>query len=259
MKARLFVSRGHTLLELAIALALGLLIVAAALSLYRAQRGAFERAADAARMHDAAVAALELIAQHVQMAGFASARADAPLFGCVQGRVIGGDTAASCESLASRSDGVQVRYAADAVSTWPAATGAPTDCLGQSVADDYVTNRFYAKSGTSAGEPELYCEGSGKQAQPLVEGIERLRVQYWLTGASSAVDASAVARDRWPDVHAVDLCVLVRGFTTLTKARANYVDCSGATAVADDGRMRQAFSRRVEIRNAAAASDRGST
>ncbi|WP_408119054.1 hypothetical protein [Caballeronia grimmiae] len=87
--------------------------MAAALSLYRAQRGAFERAADAARMHDAAVAALELIAQHVQMAGFASTRAGAPLFGCVQGRVIGADTAASCESLASRSDGVQVRYAAD--------------------------------------------------------------------------------------------------------------------------------------------------
>ncbi|MDR5737575.1 PilW family protein [Caballeronia sp. LZ016] len=254
MSKRPFTTGGHTLLELTISLALGLLIVVAALSLYRGQRAAFERAADTARIHDGAVAALELIAQHVQMSGFASTRADAPLFGCVQGRVVGADTAASCESLASRSDGLQVRYAADAVSTWPASTGAPTDCLGQAVADDYVTNRFYAKGGTSAGEPELYCEGGGKQAQPLVEGIERIRIQYWLTDAPSAVDASAIPRDRWPEVHAIDLCVLVRGFVTLSSPRTSYVDCSGASVIADDGRTRQAFWRHVAIRNAAASS-----
>ncbi|KIG05748.1 hypothetical protein BurMR1_0833 [Burkholderia sp. MR1] len=257
MSKRSVIARGHTLLELTIALALGMLIVVAALSLYRAQRAAFERAADVARMHDGAVTALELLAQHVQMAGFGAARADAPLFGCAQGRVIGAETSATCESLSSRSDGVQVRYAADVVSTWPTSTGAPTDCLGQAVATAFVINRFYAKAGTSAAEPELYCEGSGKQAQPLVEGIERIRVLYWLTGASSAVDASAIPRDRWPDVHAADLCVLMRGFVVLAKARASYIDCNGASVIVDDGRLRQAFWRRVEIRNVAAISGGG--
>jgi type IV pilus assembly protein PilW len=164
--------------------------------------------------------------------------------------VVGADTAASCESLAGRSDGVQVRYAADTVSTWPTSTGAPTDCIGQSVADALVANRFYAKASASTGEPELYCEGSGKQAQPLVEGIERMRLVYWLAGASSAVDASAIPRERWPDVHAADLCVLVRGFAVAGQRRAGYVDCTGAPAVADDARTHQAFWRRIEIRNA---------
>ncbi len=61
MNTSLFKRHGHMLLELTIALALGLLIVAACLSLYRAQRAAFDRATDAARIHDAGVVALDLL------------------------------------------------------------------------------------------------------------------------------------------------------------------------------------------------------
>ncbi|BAN24040.1 type IV pillus assembly protein [Caballeronia insecticola] len=255
-------SRGHTLLELTIALALGMLVVTACLSLYRAQRAAFERATDAARMHDAASIALDLIGQHMQMAGFisgpkANAAIGAPIFGCAQGRVVGADASPSCESLAGRSDGVQIGYAADLVSTWPTSTGAPSDCLGQAVSDTIVTNRFYAKASASTGEPELYCEGGGKQAQPIVEGIERMRAQYWLTSAPTALDASAISRDRWREVYAADLCVLVRGFAVQAKRKAAYVDCDGLAAYADDGRARQAFRRRVALRNMAATSTRG--
>ncbi|MDR5780250.1 PilW family protein [Caballeronia sp. LZ065] len=254
-------SRGHTLLELSIALALGLSIVSACLSLYRAQRAAFERATDAVRMHEAASIALDMLGQQLQMAGFAAdldprASLDAPLFGCAQGRVIGEEGAASCETLASRSDGVQVRYAADAIATWPTSGGAPTDCLGQAVPDAYATNRFHAKPSASTGEPELYCEGNGKQAQPIVEGIERIRALYWLPGAPAALAASGIARARWKEVHAVDVCVLVRGFTAQVKRRVNHVDCDGAPASSDDGRARQAFWRRVALRNAPLLSTR---
>ncbi|MDR5772450.1 MULTISPECIES: PilW family protein [unclassified Caballeronia] len=255
MNTRLIHSRGHTLLELSIALALGLLILAASLSVYRAQRAGFERAADAAHIHDAGVGALDLVAQQVQMAGFSAAGAtDAPLFGCSQGRVTGAETSASCESLASHSDGLQVRYAADTVSTWPSTSGTPTDCIGQTVSDAFVFNRYYAKPSTSSGEPELYCEGGGRQAQPLVEGVERMRVVYWIAGAPAAIDASAIARERWPDVYAAEVCVLVRGAAIQAKRRANYVDCDGAPAVSDDGRTRMAFWRTVGIRNARGAS-----
>jgi type IV pilus assembly protein PilW len=246
-------TRGHTLLELTIALALGMLIVVAALLLYRAQRASFERAADAARIHDAAAVALDIIGQQIQMAGFGTSDVDAPLFGCAQGRVVGADASASCESLSSRSDGVQIRYAADVVATWPTSGGVPTDCLGQAVTDAIVTNRMYAKPSASTGEPELYCEGSGKQSQPLIEGIEKMRVWYWLKGATSGVDASAIARERWPDVYAAEICVLVRGYLQQAKRRANYVDCTGSPAFADDGHARQAFWRRVAIRNARGA------
>lgn len=100
--------RAHTLVEVMIAMALGLLILLAAMSLYRVQRAAYSAAVDAARLRDAAQAALALISQQIQMAGFVpldayEARAVPGLFGCAAGRPVGADGQAACDPLASRS------------------------------------------------------------------------------------------------------------------------------------------------------------
>jgi type IV pilus assembly protein PilW len=271
MKQRAFLSCycGHTLVELIIALALGLVVTTGAVSLYRSQRAAFEREDDAMRIRDAGLTALTLIGQQVQMAGFVPADAPQPpagsdprptLFGCSAARPTGADNNLACEALSSRSDGIAIRYVGDNVSTWPSASGQSTDCLGQAVSavagssgvgGVLIVNRFYAKASGSTGEPELYCDGNGKSgsAQPLVEGIERLRVRYWLAGAQAALDASALAAAQWADVVAVDLCVLVRGAPQGRHSR--YVDCDGATVMGADLRAREAFWRRVAIRNSA--------
>jgi type IV pilus assembly protein PilW len=248
--------RGYTLLELSISAALGMLIVIATVSLYRGQRLAYDRATEGARLRDAANNALDLIAQQVQMARFMPAGQDASdtstaLFGCSSGRPVGSDAAPACETLSSRSDGILIRYAANTISTWPSSSGSPTDCLGQISAGERITNRYYAKASSSTVEPELYCEGSGKPGtgQPMVEGIERLRIGYWLQDAPVSVDAAAISKDRWPFVTAVDVCVLVRGDTPSATARPRYADCDGVSAVSADGRVRQAFRRRVALRN----------
>jgi type IV pilus assembly protein PilW len=250
--------RGHTLLELTIAMALGVLVTGAAVSLYRSQRLSFARAADAASIRDAGLTALTLIGQQVQMAGFVPA--DAPpgaapsgLFGCSGARPVGPDSAPLCEPLASRSDGIVVRYVGDAVSTWPTAAGQATDCLGQGVgaagSSERIVNRYYARVSASTGEPELYCEGNGKagSGQPLVEGVERLRIRYWIADAPAALDAFAVAGDQWARVVGVDLCVLVRGAPMGQRMR--YVDCDGVATLGPDTRARQAFRRHVAVRN----------
>ncbi|MFC0397556.1 PilW family protein [Paraburkholderia rhizosphaerae] len=262
---RVLRSNGHTLLEVMIAVALGLIVTAGAVSLYRSQRLALTRATDAAQMHDAGMTALTLIALQLQMAGFTPADA-APagasasvsaLFGCSAARPVGTDDRLTCEALAGHSDGIAIRYVADNVSTWPSAAAQPTDCLGQGLvrtlpADAQgvpVVNRFYAKASGSTGEPELYCEGSGKagSSQPLVEGVERLRLRYWPAAAPAALDASALTPDQWNSVVAVDVCVLVRGARDTAPSR--YVDCDGVPAVGTDKRARDAFWRRIAIRN----------
>ncbi|WP_310630448.1 PilW family protein [Paraburkholderia sp.] len=247
---------GHTLLEFTIAVALSLVVVAGALAAYRSQRQAFAWSADAARIHEAGVNALTLIGEQIQMAGFVAADAPGqlagpPVFGCAGGRVGGADANPTCEVLSNRSDGLALRYQGDGESTWLSTNGQVTDCLGQAVGANgsEVLNRFHAKASSSTGEPELYCEGSGKAgtAQPLVEGVERLRLRYWLAGAAQALDASALARDQWGSVIAVDLCVLVRGAPLARRTR--YVDCDGASVMPTDGRARQAFWRHVAVRN----------
>ncbi|WP_410834004.1 PilW family protein [Paraburkholderia sp. SIMBA_030] len=262
---RLHIARGHTLAELVIAIALGLVVTAGAASLYTTQRTAFERSSDAVRVREAGLTALTLIGQQLQMAGFVPADAAGfnsppPLFGCSGGRPVGADDSLACEALASHSDGVAVRYVGDNISTWPSAAGQSTDCLGQAVISNSaalggqgvsIVNRYFARVSGSTGEPELYCEGNGKagSAQPLVEGVERVRLRYWPAGGLSAIDASAVSADQWAKVVAVDLCVLVRGAPQGRRLR--YVDCDGASVVGADTRARQAFWRRVAIRNQA--------
>ena len=263
MTQRTYIARGHTLVELVIAIALGLLVTAGAVPLYTTQRTVFERTGDAMRIREAGLTALTLMGQQLQMAGFVPAdvvRFNRPpsLFGCSGGRPSGADDSIACETLPSRSDGIVVRYVGDNVSTWPSTTGQSTDCLGQAVTSNnaalegqgvLVVNRYFARVSGSTGEPELYCEGNGKagSAQPLVEGVERVRLKYWLAGGLAAIDASAVTAGQWAKIVAVDLCVLVRGAPQGRRVR--YVDCDGVSALGADMRARQAFWRRVAIRN----------
>ncbi|MGP8439456.1 PilW family protein [Paraburkholderia fungorum] len=263
MTRRIDSARGHTLVEFVIAIALGLVVTAGAVSLYTTQRNVFERESDAMRIREAGLTALTLLGQQVQMAGFVPAdvvRFNSPpaLFGCSGGRPTGTDGSVACEALPGRSDGILVRYVGDAVSTWPSATGQSTDCLGQAVANNdaalggqgvLVVNRYFARVSGSTGEPELYCEGNGKagSAQPLVEGVERVRFKYWLRGGLAAVDASIVTASQWAEIVAVDLCVLVRGAPQGRRVR--YVDCDGVSTLGTDMRARQAFWRRAAVRN----------
>ncbi|WP_408382157.1 PilW family protein [Paraburkholderia madseniana] len=263
MTRRMVIARGHTLVEFVIAIALGLVVTAGAVALYATQRNVFERAGDAMRIREAGLGALTLMGQQIQMAGFVPAdvvrfNGPPPLFGCSGGRPTGADESVACEALPGLSDGIVVRYVGDNVSTWPSATGQTTDCLGQAVTNNnaalggqgvLVVNRYFARVSGSTGEPELYCEGNGKagSAQPLVEGVERVRFRYWLAGGLAAIDASAVTDGQWAKIVAVDLCVLVRGAPQGRRMR--YIDCDGASALGADMRARQAFWRRVAIRN----------
>jgi type IV pilus assembly protein PilW len=275
MKPHLRRATGHTLLELTIAVALGLAVTVGAVSLYSAQRVAYGRAGDASTIHDAGVTALTLIGQQIQMAGFVPADPvltgaggsdlAPPLVGCSAARPVAAGDDIVCKALSGQSDGIAVRYVGDIVSTWPSATGQPTDCLGQTSGSSaaepsagvLIVNRYHATPSESTGEPELYCGGTGnaRSSQPLVQGVERLRIRYWLAGGQSAVDASAIAPGQWHSVVAVDLCVLVRGAPSGRRTR--YTDCDGLTRVGADMRARQAFWRRVALRNNESGSNGG--
>ncbi|PRE53513.1 PilW family protein [Burkholderia multivorans] len=259
--------RAHTLLEVLIAMLVGLLVLAAAGALYHAQRIAQRRADDAFALRDAAGTALMLIGQQVQMAGFrpldvgasSSSSSWSPVFGCASARMRGDAAQLQCDSVRQSSDALLVRYIGDAVSTWPTASGQVSDCLGQGVGmpaeQPLVANRFDAHVSPSTGEPELYCEGSGRAGvpQPVVSGIEQLRVRYLRRGDTQFVRADVMRPDDWRNVVAVHLCVQARG--EAMHARVRYTDCDERVSVAHDGRARVALHRIVALRNASVRSD----
>lgn len=256
-------SGGHTLTELMIATALGLVIVAMIASLYRVARQFHTASADTARMREAGMTALLLLSEQIQMAGFVppgsrafSSDVAPGLFGCVSGYPVETEVGLRCKRDASGSDGIAVRYVDDAVATWPTEAGQATDCLGQGIGKAgesvIVFNRFFVATSREGGAPELYCQGNGGPArQPAVAGVDRLALRYWTRGAVQPVNADALAPDGWRDVIAVDICVRVRG--TRAAARGEYVDCDPVATRYFDSRTRQVFRRRIAIRNHEAA------
>ncbi|WP_158901004.1 PilW family protein [Burkholderia sp. L27(2015)] len=258
---------GYSLVELMVAMTIGLLVASAAIGLYRGQHAAFEQAADMAQMDDAGRAALDLIAVHARAAGFAArifvAGADPvtpriPVLPCPAGRPAGDPANSHCVRDARGSDGVQFSYMADRVSSWLTSDGAPTDCLGQAVPAGVLSvARFFVKPSGSSGEPELYCEGSGRlgTAQPVVEGVETLRLSYQLKGVASLVGDFALpdeadeasATDAADRLQMVSICVLVRGRPTAKNYA--YLDCDGRASQGGDRRRRQTYRLMLAARN----------
>jgi type IV pilus assembly protein PilW len=253
------------LVELLVAAALGIVIVGTSALLYQAQRKASTQAADTASMHDAGMAALLMIGQQIEMAGFMPVEEAGVAFSesvplgiessvvCSTGALANDNGSSSCPPTLAGSHDIVVRYVDDGLSTWVSrASLQSTDCLGQGVGTSsgpaLIVNRFYVAV-SEAGQPELYCQGNGGgKPQPLVGGIERLDIRYWMLGATASVQAPSMpAAGAWSDVVAVDVCVLVRGAQTASRHR--YVGCDGTTMSSPDGHARQAFSRRVAIRN----------
>jgi type IV pilus assembly protein PilW len=255
---------GHLLFEWLIAAALGLVVLSGSLVIYRTQRDSFARSADSARMREAGAAALTIMGQQIQMAGYAPldqpalhARVTPGIFGCQSARPArGADDDLYCEVRESdrpNSDGLVVRYADDGVSTWPGASGEPTDCLGQAVAPraghSVIVNRFHVAQPTGHEEPELYCVGNGHTLtpQPIVEGVDRMELRYWLPGAGEPMRARLLLPMQWADVVAVDLCVVVRA--RRPSGARGFIDCSGNHVGSPDGRRRLSLWRHVVLRN----------
>jgi len=261
---------GHSLLELMIALALGVLVTVSACALYRPARAAWTAAADRATLNEAGRAALALIALQARLAGLA-VQADGggpsraqwlaqqqPVFTCEAGRPEGPADAPYCVDQApppgsasdnGTSDGVQFVSLASTLASWPDSKGAPTDCLGQALAAGAANiARFFAHVGSGGlDDAELYCDGGGRlgDAQPVVAGIETLRLRYALAGGDTpqrSVDAGSLDQ-----LRALLICVVARGQNT--HHPYPYTDCDGRAQAGADGYRRLTYRQWVALRN----------
>lgn len=223
-------ARGLSLLELLVAMALSLGVCMAAVSLYQGAALQAGEAVSASRLNDDGQAALDLLRQHVEMAGYNPPRTNRPL-DSARNAVWAADAAVvrGCDGLPAGSspgvmsswkcpavsgtsaDALAVRYEADAYNTWPTTQGEPTQCLGgrldpltvsamvfnalgqpqsTSVTTYVAEHLFYVAPASRTGIRTLYCRPSNGTAQPLLENVEDLQVLY---GTGSVQDGEPVA------------------------------------------------------------------
>lgn len=211
-------SAGLSLLEMLVALALSLTVCAAALLLYQGSAVQAMQAMAASQVNDDAQAALELMRQHVEMAGYNPPRAHRPV-DAARNPVWAADAPVvrGCDALGnganpgtfagwkcptpspSGADAIAVRYEADAYNTWPTTQGEPTQCLGGRIDPQTVPattisadgkaqpggvnahvaeHLFYVATASRTGIRTLYCRPSNGNAQPMLENIEDLQILY---------------------------------------------------------------------------------
>ena len=218
---RLRSSQGFSLIELMVAMTIGLIITIAVFSSYLGALGASKVTEAQSRMNEDAQATLTILTQQLRMAGNKPDKDyridDVPssyfIRGC-DGTFSNIKEAANLEKLTCNAaktiapDSIAISYEADKYNTirTSLATGSlPTDCLGSkllpstgklhTVVDsiDTLTDvafamtdiRFYIASTSSV--PSLYCKGNGvdSKAQALVENIEDLQFVYGMASPST--------------------------------------------------------------------------
>jgi type IV pilus assembly protein PilW len=223
--------KGLTLIEMMVSITIGMIIVAAVLSMYGGASLAGKTAEAQGRMNEDAQAALTILTQQIRMA-WANPKqpnrtAAVPrnpvgivygLRGC-DGTFGNITSAANPQSLTcggnttTLPDSIAVSYEADRFNTVPTATtGAPTDCLGstltpitktvsmvvsgavsvQNVTYTVADNRFFIGTSAVITSPSLYCKGSNNpNEQPLVENIEDMQFTYGTSPAQAATGTVA--------------------------------------------------------------------
>ncbi len=246
---RRLVAAGFTLIEMMVALAIGLAVVGALIAAYMASFQSGRHNDAMVQITEDAALALNVMRQQVAQAGFslphgvganglvlhtfpAVAGCEAANFSDLQASILAPANCRLANPDQSAPDALEVAYEG---SVLPASASngilggsggqQPLDCLGNSFAkthdeatgDDYWLNdsKFYVADGS------LYCHGPGNAAgAAVVQNVETLQVTYGMAAAPAGTPgagqvvyydvAPPPGSPLWANVVAVNLCVQVR-------------------------------------------------
>ncbi len=214
-------SQGFTLLELLIAMTIGLVILAASLLVYTSSSRGSRISQIETQLNEDGILALNLIQQQIKQAGYSQQiipTTGATVSGNYSGLALRGcdhgfaNTAAGFDALACASGSgpaaLAIRYQATAENTMPTSAGSATNCVGNSILPltpsqvspvptpapgNYALadNRYFITN--SNGHPNLSCRGSESSgaaniigtSQPLLVDIEDIVIRYGVASQGS--------------------------------------------------------------------------
>jgi len=254
--------QGFTLVELIIALVIGLVLLLVVGTVFTSSRQAFRVQEDNSRIQEAGRFALEILGRSIKQAGYA----EIPFSGFKV--MFSGTAITGTNGAAGAADTLTVQYDA-AIDD--------RDCEGGKITEDEATAADTAGAtmqirnhfNIDAGNAELQCEGvndadidinlsvsapgAPPAGQPLLDNVEDLQVFYGIdtTGDQSANQyVVALADDDWDLVVTARVCVLIRSNEpNIVSAGSNYRDCNGVLVVSNNRHLRRAFTGTFNLRN----------
>jgi type IV pilus assembly protein PilW len=226
---------GRSIVELLIAMAIGLAILVGIGSLLVGTRKTSRVSDDRSRLEEDGRLALNLVAFHLRMAGYGELRSNDlreprvtslkdddernvdGIEGCSGGFVNPAAVVRACTNNAANPDSLIIRYVVDGANANVSGLN-PTDCLGSTViaTNGIVENRFYIATNPSTGRRELYCQGNGQTAltavnfttpaQPIAENVRDMKLTYGY-GFDYAGEQDTQTVDRFITASQVDAMV----------------------------------------------------
>lgn len=260
---------GLSLVELMVAMALGLLLMTGVIQVFLSSRQTYAANEAMGRLQENGRFALEFIARSARLAGYTEPvyEGGKPL-ALVRPSCTGlpGSTPTDlCTSTGSGSGSDSVAF----VFQPPVTEGVRRDCLGNAVTGDnrLLINNYFIIPEVGAKPAALGCRTfnfgganppSAMTTGELISGIDSLQVLYGINTSGDARSANQyVSADRvtslnkWNDVRSVRIAVLANSIETLTPAPAdrNFVLLDAAPISFTDNRARQIFSTTIQLKN----------
>lgn len=264
--------KGMSIVELLVAMALGLLLLGGILQVFLSSRQTYSANEAMGRMQENGRFALEFIARSARLAGYIEPTLQIALPMPVipdsdQCSEIPADKKAqlcSTQGAGNVPDSIGFSFQP------PLTDGARRDCLGNTIAanDQLIVNYFGIIPANGTLPASLGCRSynlttnawiTGPNLQPLVEGIDSLQVLYGVdSGGDSRSANQYISADRvsnWAKVRSVRIAVLANSVESMdpepTGRNFFLLDAAPLTLanLGNDKRARQVFTTTIQLKN----------
>lgn len=240
--------RGFTMVEILVAMAIGLFLLAGVFQLFIANKQSSLIQNNLSHIQENGRFAISQLGRAIRKAGFKADSTDSVTFATV------GATTGTNGTGPDGSDQIFISFQA-------ADDGTTVDCLGKTfpaaVPPIMITNGFYLAADAN-GVRNLYCSRTAvpadSDAQPLVENVTDMQITYGLdvdnTGSANYyVDASAVNAADWSKVVSIRVTLLLVSREDNIATTAQTYRYDGVTVTASDNHLYKVFSITIALRN----------
>lgn len=168
MKSLMKNQSGLSLVELLIAMALGLILTVGALQMMLSSQSLYRTTDSLSRIQESGRFALDFLAKDIRMAGYNSLNLVS-----LYDEACGTFTSCTDDGGGSTSDRIGIMLQPSQA----------VDCIGNTLTDSVVVNVYYLQA--VAGVSSLYCRGYNPTTsswlgaeQPLIDGVENMQILY---------------------------------------------------------------------------------
>lgn len=240
--------RGFTVLELLVALTIGLLLTAVIAQLFLGSRATYATTDDLSRVQENTRYAHQMLTRSVHLAQYRTQP------NSIAGSVFsGGNVAlAATNGGGTASDTITVRYQGHN-DAFGAADGSVLDCLGNRIAAGVMAVNTFSIAAGANGNNALFCSTGGAPVE-IVSDVENMQIVF---GEDTNADLTADRYVALPDVANLNNVVSVRiamlfespGLTAVTLDTRQYTLNDVVLGPYNDRRLRRVVTTTINLRN----------